>query len=64
MDVEENGAQVGNLDEENIPLATVVMGDKPSTTKKLNPSKEISCWHESVNELPNDVQIDLAYLRE
>ncbi len=27
MDVEENGAQVGNFDKENIPLATVVMGD-------------------------------------
>ncbi len=64
MDVEENGAQVGNFDKENIPLATVVIDDKPSTTRKLNPSEEISCWHESVNELPNHVQIDLAYLRE
>jgi hypothetical protein len=27
MDVEEDGAQVGNIDEENIPLATVVMDD-------------------------------------
>ncbi len=59
MDVEENGA-----DEENIPLATVVMDDEPSTTRKSNCSEEISCWHESVNDLPNDVQIDLAYLRE
>ncbi len=64
MDVEENGAQVGNFDEENIPLAMVVMDDKPSTTRKLNPSEEISRWHESVNKLSNDVQIDLAYLRE
>jgi hypothetical protein len=59
MDVEENGA-----DEENIPLATVVMDDKPSTTRKLNCSEKIFHWHESVNDLPNDVQIDLAYLRE
>jgi hypothetical protein len=36
MDVEENGAQVGNFDEENIPLTMVVMDDKPSTTRKLN----------------------------
>ncbi len=60
----ENGAQVGNFDEENIPLATVVMDDEPSTTRKLNRSEEISCWHKSVNKLSNDVQIDLAYLRE
>jgi hypothetical protein len=59
MDVEENGA-----DEENIPLAMVVMDGKPSTTRKLNCLEEISRWHESVNDLPNDVQIDLAYLRE
>jgi hypothetical protein len=64
MDVEENGAQVGNFDEENIPLETVVMDDEPSTTRKLNPLEEISCWHKSVNKRPNDVQIDLAYLRE
>jgi hypothetical protein len=64
MDVEENGAQVGNFDKENISLATVVMDDKPSTTRKSNPSEEISRWHKSVNKLPNDVQIDLAYLRE
>jgi hypothetical protein len=64
MDVEENSAQVGNIDKENIPLATVVMDDKPCTTRKLNPLEEISRWHESVNELPDDVQIDLAYLRE
>jgi hypothetical protein len=64
MDVEENGAQVGNFDGENIPLGTVVMDDKPSTTRKLNPLEEISCWHKSVNKLLNDVQIDLACLRE
>ncbi len=64
MDVKENSAQVGNIDKENIPLATVVMDDKPSTTRKLNPSEEISHWHQSVNKLPDDVQIGLAYLRE
>jgi hypothetical protein len=64
MDVEENGAQVGNFDKENIPLVTVVMDDKPSTTRKSDHSEEISHWHKSVNELPNDVQIDHAYLRE
>ncbi len=40
--MEEKGAQVGNIGEENIPLATVVMDDKPCTTKKLTPSEEIS----------------------
>jgi hypothetical protein len=40
------------------------MDDKPSTTRKLNHLEEISHWHESVNNLPNDVQIDLVYLRE
>jgi hypothetical protein len=59
MDVEENSA-----DEENIPLATVVMDDEPSTIRKSNHVEEISCWHKSVNDLPNDVQIDLAHLRE
>jgi hypothetical protein len=60
MDVEENSA-----DKENIPLATVVMDDEPSTTRKLNHlEEEISRWHESVNNLPNNMQIDLAYLRE
>ncbi len=59
MDVEENSA-----DEENSPLAMVVMDDEPSTTRKLNHLEEISHWHKSVNDLPNDVQIDLAYLRE
>jgi hypothetical protein len=59
MDIEEKGA-----DEENVPLVTVVMDDEPSTTRKGNCLEEISCWHESVNNLPNDVQIDLAYLRE
>ncbi len=64
MDVEENGAQVGNFDKENIPLATVVMDDELSITRKLNCLEEISHWHKSVNNLPNDLQIDLAYLRE
>ncbi len=64
VDVGENGAQVGNFDKENIPLATVVMDDEPSTTRRLNYLEEISCWHKSINKLPNDVQIDLAYLRE
>ncbi len=64
MDVEENSAQVGNFDKENIPLATVVMDDEPSTTRKLNCLEEISRWHKSVNRQPNDVQIDLAFLRE
>jgi hypothetical protein len=64
MDVEENSAQVGNIDKENIPLATVVMDDKPRTTKKSTPLEEISCWHKSVNKLPDDVRIDLAVLRE
>ncbi len=59
MDVEENGA-----DKKNIPLATVVMDDEPSTTRKLNRLEEISHWHKSVKDLPNDVQIDLAYPRE
>jgi hypothetical protein len=59
MDIEENGA-----DKENIPLAMLVMDDEPSTNRKLNCLEEISCWHESVNNLPNNVQIDLAYLRE
>jgi hypothetical protein len=63
-DVEENGAQVGNIDKENVLLAMVVKDDKPCTTRKLNPLEEISRWHKSVNELPDDVQIDLAYLRE
>ncbi len=31
---------------------------------KSTPSEEISCWHKSVNQLPDDVQIDLAFLRE
>jgi hypothetical protein len=42
----------------------VVADDKPCNTKKLTPLEEISCWQESVNELPDDVQIDLAFLRE
>jgi hypothetical protein len=62
MDVEENCAQVGNFDEENIPLVTVVMDYKPSTTRKLNCLEEISRWHESVKDIPNDVQINHAYL--
>ena len=64
MDVEENSAQVGNIDKENIPFATVIMDDEPSTTRKSNPLEEISHWHKSVNKLPDDVQIDLPYLRE
>jgi hypothetical protein len=62
MNVEKTVAQVGNIDEEYIPLATVVMDDEPRTTRKLNPLEEISCWHKCVNKLPDDVQIDLAYL--
>jgi hypothetical protein len=64
IDVEENGAQVGNIDKENFPLATVVMDDKSCTTKKSTPLEEISRWHKSVNKLPDNVQIDLAFLRE
>jgi hypothetical protein len=64
MVVEKNGAQVGNFDKENIPLATAVMDDKPSTTRKSNHLEEIFRWHKSVNKLHNDVQIDLAYPRE
>ncbi len=64
MDEEENGAQVGNSDKENVLLARVVMDDEPRTTKKSTPSEEISRWHKSVNKLPDDVQIDLAFLRE
>jgi hypothetical protein len=43
MDEEENGAQVGNIDEENFPLAMVVMDEEPRTTKKSTPLEEISC---------------------
>jgi hypothetical protein len=64
MDIEESGAQVGNFDQENIPLATVVMDDESSTPRKSNCLEEISRWHKRVNKLPNIVQIDLAYLRE
>ncbi len=64
MDEEENGAQVGNIDEENFPLAAVVMDEKPCTAKKSTPLEEIFHWHESVNKLPDDVQIDLVFLRE
>jgi hypothetical protein len=64
MDEEENGAQVGNINKENFPLALVVMGEEPRTTKNSTSLEEISCWHKSVNELPDDVQIDLAFLRE
>jgi hypothetical protein len=28
------------------------------------PLEEISCWHKSVNKLPDNVQTDLAFLRE
>jgi hypothetical protein len=64
MDVEENGAQVGNIDKENFPLAMVVMDEEPHTTKMSTPLEEISHWHESVSEVPDDVQTDLAFLRE
>jgi hypothetical protein len=37
---------------------------KNPALNKSTPSEEISCWHKSVNELPDDVQIDLAFLRE
>jgi hypothetical protein len=40
------------------------MDHEPHTSKKSSPLEEISCWHKSVNELPDDVQIDLAFLRE
>ena len=63
MEVEENGAQVGNIDKENFLLATVVMDHEPRTTKKSTPMEKISRWHKSVNK-PDDVQIDLAFLRE
>jgi hypothetical protein len=63
MEVEENGAQVGNIDKENFLLATVVMDHEPRTTKKSTPIEKISRWHKSVNK-PDDVQIDLAFLRE
>jgi hypothetical protein len=64
MVVEENSAIGGNSNKENCPLAGVVMDKEPCANYKSTPSEEISCWHESVNELPNDVQIDLAFLRE
>ncbi len=35
-----------------------------STTKKSTPLEEVSRWHKSVKDLPHDVQIDLAFLRE
>jgi hypothetical protein len=54
----------GNSNKENCPLVTVVMDEEPRTNYKLTPSEEISRWHESVNKLPDDVQIDLALLRE
>ncbi len=43
MDEEENGAQVGNIGKENLPLAMVVMDEEPHTTKKSTPLEEISC---------------------
>jgi hypothetical protein len=48
MDEEENSAQVGNSDKENVPLVMVVMDEEPRSTKKSTPSEEISCWHKSV----------------
>jgi hypothetical protein len=49
-----------------LSIKVISMGttDKPSTTRKSNCLEEISRWHKSVNKLPNDVQIDLAYLRK
>ncbi len=64
MEVKENGVQVGNIDEENFPLAMEVIDDNPHTTKKSTPSEEISHWHKTVSKLPDNVQIDLAFLRE
>ncbi len=52
------------MEEENFPLAAVVMDHEPRTTKKSSPLEEISHWHKSVNGLSDDVQIDLAFLRE
>jgi hypothetical protein len=40
------------------------MDEEPCTNYKSTPSEEISCWHKSVNKLPDDVQIDLDFLRE
>ena len=57
MDEKDNNAQVSNINKENFPLAMVVMDEEPCITKKLTPSEEI-------NKLPDDVQIDLAFLRE
>ncbi len=64
IDEEENSAQEGNSNEENFPLATVVMDEELRTTKKSTPSEEVSRWHKSVNKLPDDLQIDLAFLKE
>jgi hypothetical protein len=64
MVAEENSALGGNRDKENRSLETVVMDEEPRTNYKSAHSEEISCWQESANELPNDVQIDLAFLRE
>jgi hypothetical protein len=64
MGVEESCAQVGNIDKDNFPLATVVMDHEPRTTKKSTPLEVISHWHKNVNKLLDDVQIDLAFLRE
>jgi hypothetical protein len=45
MEVEENGAQVGNIDKENFPLVSVVMDDESRTTKNSTLLDEISHWH-------------------
>jgi hypothetical protein len=42
----------------------VVMDEEPGSKYKSTPSEEISCWHKSVNKLPDDVQTNLAFLRE
>jgi hypothetical protein len=74
-DINGSGAMDGNLDniavellqtmeEENFPLAMAVMDHEPRTTKKSTALEEISRWHKNVNKPPDDVQIDLAFLRE
>jgi hypothetical protein len=40
------------------------MDDEPHTIKNSTLLEEISRWHESVNKLPDDVQINHAFLRE
>ncbi len=52
---DKNSAQGGYSDKENCPLVMVVMDEEPRTNYKSTPSEEISCWHDSVNKLPDDV---------